>query len=33
MATRHLGDPGDSDLRERSIGEPLRQLPNRPSRR
>ena len=25
-ATQHLGDPGDSDLRERSIGELLRQL-------
>jgi hypothetical protein len=32
MATQHLGDPGDSDLRERSIGELLRQLSEQTTR-
>ena len=32
MAPRHLGAPGDSDLRERSIGELLRQLSEQTSR-
>jgi uncharacterized membrane protein YqjE len=32
MATQHLGDPDDSDLRERSIGELLRQLSEQTTR-
>jgi hypothetical protein len=32
MATQHLGGPGDSDLRERSIGELLRQLSEQTTR-
>ena len=32
MATQHLGDPGDSDLRERSMGELLRQLSEQTTR-
>ena len=32
MATQHLGDPGDSDLRERSIGELLKQLSEQTTR-
>jgi Putative Actinobacterial Holin-X, holin superfamily III len=33
MATQHLGDPGDSDdLRERSLGELLRQLSEQTTR-
>jgi uncharacterized membrane protein YqjE len=32
MTTQHPGGPGDSDLRERSIGELLRQLPEQINR-
>jgi uncharacterized membrane protein YqjE len=32
MATQHLGDPDDSDLRDRSIGELLRQLSEQTTR-
>jgi len=32
MATQHLGDPDDSDLRDRSLGELLRQLSEQTTR-